>query len=102
MRIVPGLQRSGRLHLGDYFGAMPQQLALHDQGELLLFIADLHALPTLRAPSRLAAFTRDIALDYLAIDLDPANATLFRQNDAHRARAISQATMARGRDAIGL
>ncbi len=102
VRIFSGLQPSGRLHLGDYFGAMRQQLALQDQGELFLFIANLHALTTLREPSRLAAYTRDIAIDYLAIGLDPANATLFRQNDAHPARAISQETMARGRDAMEL
>lgn len=81
MRIVSGVQPTGRLHLGNYFGAIRQQLALQDQGEVLLFIADLHALTTLRDPSRLAALTRDIALDYLALGLDPAKAMLFRQSD---------------------
>lgn len=81
VRIVSGVQPTGRLHLGNYFGAMRQHLALQDQGEVLLFIADLHALTMLRDPSRLAAFTRDVALDYLALGLDPAKAILFRQSD---------------------
>jgi tryptophanyl-tRNA synthetase len=81
VRIVSGVQPTGLLHLGNYFGAMRQQIALQDQGEVLLFIADLHALTTVREPSRLRALTRDIALDYLALGLDPTRATLFRQSD---------------------
>jgi len=81
MRILSGIQPSGKLHLGNYFGAIQQFLALQDQGEALFFIADLHALTTVRDPARLAEFTRDVALDYLALGLDPARATLFRQSD---------------------
>lgn len=81
MRIVSGVQPTGRLHLGNYFGAMRQELALQDRGEVLLFIADLHALTTVREPSLIAARTRDIALDYLALGLDPTRTTVFRQSD---------------------
>ncbi len=99
-RILSGVQPSGKLHLGNYFGAIQQHIALQDQGEAFYFIADYHALTTLpnatakeaddakreKRPARtaaqiLAGNVRDVALDYLALGLDPAKATFYRQSD---------------------
>ncbi|MHC5212941.1 MAG: tryptophan--tRNA ligase [Planctomycetota bacterium] len=81
LRILSGIQPSGTLHLGNYFGAMAQHVALADEGEAYYFIADYHALTTVQDAPRLRGLVRDVALDYLAIGLDPARATLFRQSD---------------------
>ncbi len=81
MRILSGVQSSGKLHLGNYFGAIKQFIDLQHQGEALYFIANLHALTTVRDGARLRDLTRDVALDFLALGLDPAKATLFRQSD---------------------
>lgn len=81
MRILSGVQPSGKLHLGNYFGAIRQFVELQDKGESLYFIADLHALTTLRDPDAVRANVRDVALDYLALGLDPKHAVLFRQSD---------------------
>ncbi len=84
MRILSGVQSSGKVHLGNYFGAIAQFLELQQAGsECLIFIADLHALTTVRDANRLRALTRDVALDYLALGLDPSrgNVALFRQSD---------------------
>ena len=80
-RILSGIQPSGKLHLGNYFGAIEQHVALQDQGEAFYFIADYHALTTVQDRDRLAGFVNDVALDYLALGLDPARATLWRQSD---------------------
>ena len=116
-RILSGVQPSGKLHLGNYFGAIQQHIALQDQGEAFYFIADYHALTTLQAVTRqystlgaiaerheakkqttggsapvsvvsrrtareiLEDNVRDVALDYLALGLDPAKATFYRQSD---------------------
>jgi len=84
MRVLSGIQSSGKLHLGNYFGAIAQFLELQNSGnECLIFIADLHALTTVREGARLRELTRDVALDYLALGLDPfnPNVALFRQSD---------------------
>jgi tryptophanyl-tRNA synthetase len=81
MRILSGVQPSGKLHLGNYFGAIRQFIDLQDKGEALYFIANLHALTTVREPARMRELTRDVALDFLALGLDPKKATLFRQSD---------------------
>lgn len=125
-RILSGVQPSGKLHLGNYFGAIRQHIKLQDEGEAFYFIADYHALTTLKSaeaaeagaaaknkgvrltqvdagrttatvgtiglheygaryprPARdiLADNVRDVALDYLALGLDPAKATFYRQSD---------------------
>jgi tryptophanyl-tRNA synthetase len=80
-RILSGVQPSGKLHLGNWFGAMQQHVALQDQGEAFYFIADYHALTTVQDRERLAGLVRDVALDYLALGLDPAKACFFRQSD---------------------
>ena len=81
MRILSGIQPTGRFHWGNYFGAIRQYIALQDGNEAYYFIANLHALTTVREPDRLRQATLDAALDLLALGLDPARATLFVQSD---------------------
>lgn len=81
MRVLSGIQPTGRFHWGNYFGAIQQYIALQDNEQAFYFIADLHALTTVRDPQQLAQNTRDAALDLLALGLDPDKATLFRQSD---------------------
>jgi len=81
MRILSGVQSSGRLHLGNYYGAIQQFIELQDEGEALYFIADLHSLTTVRSGSLREELTREAALAFLALGLDPAKAILFRQSD---------------------
>jgi tryptophanyl-tRNA synthetase len=80
-RILSGVQPSGKLHLGNYFGAVKQHIALQDENECFYFIADYHALTTIQDPQTLAEHVRDVALDYLALGLDPAKVVFFRQSD---------------------
>lgn len=100
-RILSGVQPSGKLHIGNYFGAIKQHIELQDRGDAFYFIADYHALTTLRDAERadrdaaaknkavtprparqiLADNVRDVALDYLALGLDPAKSTFYRQSD---------------------
>jgi tryptophanyl-tRNA synthetase len=80
-RILSGVQPSGKLHLGNYFGAIRQHIALQEEGECFFFIADYHALTTIQEPAELAANVRDVALDYLALGLDPERTVFFRQSD---------------------
>jgi tryptophanyl-tRNA synthetase len=81
MKIVSGIQSSGKMHLGNYFGAIVPFLSFQDQGDSLLFIANLHSLTTIRDASKLKSLALDIALDYLALGLDPEKTTLFKQSD---------------------
>ena len=81
MRVVSGIQPTGRFHWGNYFGAIRQYIALQDNEQAFYFIADLHALTTVREPAVLRANILDAALDLLALGLDPHRAVLFRQSD---------------------
>ena len=81
MRILSGIQPSGALHIGNYFGMMKPAIALQAEGEALYFIADYHALTSLRDPDVLRENSRRVALDFLACGLDPERATLFRHSD---------------------
>jgi tryptophanyl-tRNA synthetase len=81
MRVLSGIQPTGRPHWGNYFGAIRQHIALQDNEQAFYFIADLHALTTVRDPKLLQDYTREMALTYLALGLDPKRATLFRQSD---------------------
>jgi tryptophanyl-tRNA synthetase len=80
-RFLSGVQPSGKLHLGNYFGAVRQHIALQDQGPCFYFIADYHALTTISNAAELRQNTLDVALDYLALGLDPQKAIFFRQSD---------------------
>jgi tryptophanyl-tRNA synthetase len=100
-RILSGVQSSGKLHIGNYFGAIKQHIERQDKGDCFYFIADYHALTSLKeaeekeiataartkgmtprsARQILADNVRDVAIDYLALGLDPARAAFFRQSD---------------------
>src|SRR6516164_5530523 len=80
-RFLSGVQPSGKLHLGNYFGAVKQHIALQTEGQCFYFLADYHALTTIQDPGQLRENSRDAALDYLALGLDPAKAVVFRQSD---------------------
>ncbi len=81
MRVLSGIQPSGALHLGNYFGAIAQHIALQDEHECFYFIANYHTLTSLNDADRLRQYTFDVAVDYLALGLDPDKALLFRQSD---------------------
>jgi len=81
MRVLSGIQSNGKLHLGNYLGAITQHLAMQHTHECFFFIANYHSLTTIHDPDLLRAYTRDVALDYLALGLDPDKACLFRQTD---------------------
>lgn len=82
MRVLSGIQPTGRFHWGNYFGAIRQYIDLQgEREEALYFIANLHALTTVRDPETLKQYTHDAALDLLALGLDPNQATLFVQSD---------------------
>lgn len=80
-RYLSGIQPSGNLHLGNYFGAIREHVRLMEKGDAYYFIADYHALTTVRNAAQLREFTRDTAITYLACGLDPDRCTLFRQSD---------------------
>jgi tryptophanyl-tRNA synthetase len=80
-RFLSGIQPSGKLHLGNYFGAIKQHIALQSEGTSLYFIADYHALTTVQDPKAMREYVRDVALDYLALGLDPEQAIFFRHSD---------------------
>ena len=82
MRVLSGIQPTGRFHWGNYFGAIRQYIDLQDEAdEAFYFIANLHALTTVRDPKQLWQNTVDAAIDLLALGLDPNRATLFVQSD---------------------
>src|SRR3954471_22586837 len=81
MRILSGIQPSGALHLGNYFGMMRPAIELQDRGEALYFIADYHSMTSLFDAAERRRNTLDVALDFLACGLDPKKAVFFRQSD---------------------
>src|ERR1700742_2926615 len=81
MRILSGIQPSGALHLGNYFGMMRPSIELQDQGQALYFIANYHSMTSLFEAAKRRNFTNDVALDFLACGLDPKKSLFFRQSD---------------------
>jgi tryptophanyl-tRNA synthetase len=81
MRVLSGIQPTGRFHWGNYFGAIRQYIDLQNGNDAYYFIANLHALTTVREPAVLRQNTLDAALDLLALGLDPTKAVLFVQSD---------------------
>lgn len=81
MRVLSGIQPSGRPHIGNYFGAMRQHLQLQSEHEGFYFIADYHALTSGPSAKEIAQNTLDVALDYLALGLDTEKTVLWRQSD---------------------
>ena len=80
-RVLSGIQPSGKLHIGNYFGMMRPALDLQETSDAYLFIANYHALTSLHDPAKLREFTLDVALDFLACGLDPARTVFYRQSD---------------------
>jgi tryptophanyl-tRNA synthetase len=81
MRVLSGIQPTGRFHWGNYFGAIRQYIDLQREEAAYYFIADLHALTTVHDPALLRQWTLDAAIDLVALGLDPSHAVLFRQSD---------------------
>ena len=81
MRVLSGIQPSGKLHLGNYFGAIRQHIELQQGHECIYFIADYHALTSLQSPKELKQNIIDVALDYLALGLNPEKTIFFKQSD---------------------
>jgi tryptophanyl-tRNA synthetase len=81
MRVLSGIQPTGRPHWGNYFGAITQYIALQEAEQAFYFVANLHALTTVRDKELLAQYTLDAAIDLLALGLDPQQAVLFVQSD---------------------
>lgn len=79
--VVSGIQPSGRLHFGNYFGAIRQHIDLHAKHEAYYFIVNYHAMTTVHDADALRQHTLDVALDYLALGFDPDEAALFCQSD---------------------
>jgi tryptophanyl-tRNA synthetase len=81
MRILSGIQPSGALHLGNYFGMMRPAIELQEKGEAFYFIADYHSMTSLFNAAERRKNTLDVALDFLACGLDPKRTVFFRQSD---------------------
>lgn len=81
MRVLSGIQPSGRLHIGNYFGAMRQHLHLQAENDCFYFIADYHAMTASPMPDQLRQYCLDVAADYLALDLDTEKTVFWRQSD---------------------
>jgi tryptophanyl-tRNA synthetase len=81
LRILTGIQPSGTLHVGNYFGAMRPLIANQERGQVYAILVDLHALTSLQDPAALRANTRSAALDFLAAGLDPERSIFFKQSD---------------------
>jgi len=79
--ILSGIQPSGKLHIGNYFGAIRQHIAMQEQGDAFYFIANYHSLTSVRDGAELYQNTIDVTLDYLALGLNPEKATFFAQSD---------------------
>lgn len=80
-KILSGIQSSGSPHLGNYLGAMKNHIEMQKDYNCTIFIADLHALTTVRDAEKMRVMTREMAMDYLALGLDPQKTTFFRQSD---------------------
>ena len=81
MRILSGIQPSGALHLGNYFGMMRPAIELQDKGEAYYFIADYHSMTSLTDAAQRRQNTLDVALDFLACGLDPKKSVFWKQSD---------------------
>lgn len=89
MRVLSGIQPSGKLHLGNYLGMMKQCVDLQEKGESYIFIANYHALTTVSEAEKLRQDTIDVALDFLACGLDPKRTVFFRQSDVPEVQELS-------------
>ena len=81
MRVLSGIQPSGRLHIGNFFGATRQHLQLQADHDCFYFIADYHALTSNPKPADVAQYTLDVTMDYVALGLDTEKTVFWRQSD---------------------
>jgi tryptophanyl-tRNA synthetase len=81
MRVLSGITSSGECHIGNYFGAIRQYIALQGEGESIYFIADYHSMTSVRDGPERRRLAREVVLDFLACGLDPARSILYRQSD---------------------
>ncbi|MDB4783014.1 tryptophan--tRNA ligase [Verrucomicrobiales bacterium] len=89
MRILSGIQPSGRLHVGNFFGMMQPSIRLQEEGEAFYFIADYHSLTTVQDPNALKKHVSNVAIDFLACGLDPNKAVFFKQSDVPEVTELS-------------
>jgi tryptophanyl-tRNA synthetase len=89
VRVLSGLQPSGSVHLGNYFGAMRQHIELQEGNRGTYFIADYHSMTSIRDPDERRRLTQAVALDYLALGLDPSTSILYRQSDLAEAAELT-------------
>ncbi|MBQ8571253.1 MAG: tryptophan--tRNA ligase [Kiritimatiellae bacterium] len=89
MRVLSGIQPSGKLHLGNYFGMMRECVRLQGKGESYVFIANYHALTTVSNAEQLRIDTMDVALDFLACGLDPERTNFFVQSDVPEVQELA-------------
>lgn len=87
--VVSGIQPSGTLHIGNYFGALRQHIALHKKHTSFYFIVNYHALTSLHDADRLKKYSFDVALDYLALGFDPDESSLFLQSDVFQVTELA-------------
>lgn len=80
-RILSGIQSSGTPHIGNYLGAMKNHVSMQETHESFIFIADLHSLTTVRDPKKMQKGIQEVAMDYLALGLNPDKTVFFRQSD---------------------
>jgi len=80
MRVLTGIQASGKLHIGNYFGAMKPMVELQEEHELFTFIANYHSLTTSKDAQTLKQYTIDAAVDYLSVGIDPNKTTFWVQS----------------------
>jgi len=81
LRVLSGIQPSGKLHIGNFFGAMRQHLQLQAKHDCFYFIADYHALTSNPSPDEVAGHSLDVAMDYVALGLDTDKTVFWRQSD---------------------
>jgi len=81
LRVLSGIQPSGRLHIGNFFGAMRQHLQLQAENDCFYFIADFHALTSSPSPAEIAQNSLDVTMDYIALGLDTEKTVFWRQSD---------------------
>src|SRR2546423_839263 len=89
MRILSGIQPTGVLHIGNYFGMIQPAIALQQRGEAFYFIANYHALTSVRDPVVLRENSHRIAVDFLACGFDPETGALFLQSDVREVTELS-------------
>lgn len=79
-RVLSGVKPTGKAHIGNYLGAMKNHVTMQDEYESFIFIADLHSLTTVKNREELQTLILDLALDYLALGINPDKTTFFRQS----------------------